>query len=130
MLEIHDADVLVDAVRDGDTYAYWAPGDATVYRVTLVRQARFGHEALLRDDDMVLLLVMVGTYGYERHVLLQAPHADHDRWTPEAFANAFGVDYVGWWSGVRPLLASLGWTTDEHASTRYDPSDAIDLDEL
>lgn len=129
MLELHDATEVVDAVRGGDSYAYWAPGDATVYRVTLIRQARYGHEALDRDDDLVLLLILVGTHGYERHVLVPAPRADYDRWTPRTFFHAFGIEYVGWWPGVRPLLATLGWTTDDHASPTYDPRDAVDVDE-
>lgn len=130
MLELHDATDVVYATRSGDAYAYWAPGDATVYRVGLCFWHRYGLDALSGEDDLVALVVMVGSYGVDKHLVLPQPRADHDAWTPSAFARAFGDEYLGWWAGVRPLLAAFGWTDDEHADVAYRPQDAVEIASL
>ncbi len=128
MTELRLARRVVDAIRDGDAYVQWGPGDGTIYRVALLRFVRHdGGGALNHDEDLVALLVLVGDHELGAHLLVRAPRADYDRWTARSFVRAFGVRYAGWWPGVRPLLAALGWTGEGYASPTYDPRDAAEV---
>lgn len=121
MNEFHDAAEAAWAITCDRVFVYWAPGDATVYRVTLVKAVEYGFNAMSDQADVHALLVLAGSYGYERSLLVPA----RKNWTIEAFVHAFGQEYLGWWSGVRPLLAALEWTPSDHRSLDYDPRDAI-----
>jgi hypothetical protein len=123
-LELRDAAEVVDFIRGGSVFAFWAPGDATLYRVTMIKAVEFGLNAMTDEADMHALLVVVGDAGYRQHLLVPAPAGDR-RWTVQSFVRAFGVDYAGWWAGVRPLLAALGWTPSDQRELDYDPNDAV-----
>lgn len=123
-LELHDATEVVDFIHGGSVFAFWAPGDATLYRVTMIKAVEFGLNAMIDQADMHALLVVVGVDGYLQHLLIPAPAGARD-WTVQSFVRAFGVDYAGWWAGVRPLLAALGWTPSDQRELDYDPNDAV-----
>lgn len=120
--EVHDARDAVQQFRAG-ALVHWAPGDATLYRVALVDRATVDGAYRL-----TALLVAVGTSGYGPYLVVQAPRADYDRWTPEVFVRAYGQRFASWWPGVRPLLAALSWTAPPHDAVAYDPTDADRVD--
>lgn len=124
MLELCNAAEAVFYLRGDQVFVYWAPGDATVYRVTLVKAVEFGLNAMSDQADVHALLMLVGREGYRQHLLVPAPARDRS-WTAQSFVRAFGVDRAGWWAGVRPLLAALGWTPEDQRGLRYDPNDAV-----
>lgn len=123
-LKLRDAAEAVDVIRRGSVYAYWAPGDATLYRITMIKAVEFGLNAMMIDADLRALLVVVGDVGLRQHLLVPAPAGDRF-WSVQSFVRAFGVDYAGWWAGVRPLLAALGWTPSDQRELDYDPNDAV-----
>lgn len=127
MLEIHEANEAARVLRHGDRYVYWAPGDATLYRVTLITAIAYDATGIIPDNDLVALLVLVGRDGHNPHLLVQRPCADYDRWTAETFYRAFGERYVGWWAGVRPLLAALEWTPPDEREVAYTSSSAVEI---
>lgn len=129
MTELRDATVVVEAIRDGYAYVDWAPGDSTVYRVALVSVHRGGLEALDDASDFTALLVMLGRTDARRSLLLEKPREGR-AWNPEMFADAVDDDYLGWWPGVRPLLAALGWTDPEYDDLAYRVDDVTDLEKL
>lgn len=130
MIELCDATEVVNAVRDGDAYVYWAPGDSTLYRVTLVRAHSSSLDALSEADDLVALLVMLGRRDVRDNVVLERPHHGGRGWSPEMFANRVHDNRLGWWPAVRPLLAALGWTEPEYSEVTYRAEDAVDLQQL
>lgn len=131
MLEQRDSRDVTDAVRDGNTFTLWAPGDATVYRVAALRavayDARYSFD---RDADLVALVVLLGGSGPGPALVVTAPTSEVTLWTPQNFLNSYGRDFVGWWPGVRPLLAALSWTDAAHGSLAYESSDVDELSDL
>ena len=99
------------------TWAWWAPGDSTRYRITFVVASQIEantryHSFLLAevDGDAIIL-------NWRR----DSP------WTPESFLAYFGERYAGWWAGIRPVLAAFNWTTTRPDDTTYDPRDADEI---
>lgn len=128
-VELTDAAHVVDVIKDPSVHVYWAPGDATRYRVALINTVNYGvFDALSRENDFTALLVVLG--DDVRGLVILKPKSNDDLWTHQRFLSRFGPDYAGWWAGVRPLLAGLYWTTPEHASLSYDPSDAVAIGRL
>lgn len=128
--ELRVAHEVLGAIESGEAYALWAPGDATVYRVTLLRVVQSSAlTALNPAADLEALVVIAGLGGPGPALVVERPRVD-DGWNPVKFYSAYGARFAGWWAGVRPLLAVLGWTTDEHSSRTYDPSDAVKIGEV
>lgn len=124
MIEVSDALELQRSLttRSGVRHAaweWWAPGDATRYRVTfVVAQHVLGsaYHAFLTfevGDDVITLR-----------------HGVDNPWTPERFLAAFGEDYAGWWAAIRPVLAAFQWTSTRVDDVTYDARDAVEIGEL
>jgi hypothetical protein len=128
-IEVTSAREAALVISTGETHVHWAPGDATLYRVALSSTVKYGvFDALSKEHDLTVLIVILG--GSTRSLVLHAPRNGDELWTPTRFLRKFGPEYTGWWAGVRPLLAALGWTTAEHSLPDYDPNDAARIGAL
>lgn len=105
-------------------YAYWAPGDATRYRVALVHV--MPHVDSATDRAYTFLLVTAGGTS----LTIEKPGHGVGAWTAERWLRVHGAANAGWWAGIRPLLAALNWTTWNERDTAYSPASAIQIGEL
>jgi hypothetical protein len=128
--EFRSARALIDVVEPGLTFAYWAPGDHTLYRVGVIRHVAYGADAIDPDSDFVALLVTLGSVSKNPHLLIRRPRNEVEYWTPRAFVDQFGERFIGWWAGVRPLLAALEWTPENQRGVFYSPADANVIAEI
>lgn len=101
----------------GVTFALYAPGDSTLYRVSLVAMWPVESESRL-PVQTCLMVVMNGDI-----ISILRPPADAVMWTPERFISKFGEKRMGWWPAVRPLLAVLKWTPSGDRNVEFSPSD-------
>jgi hypothetical protein len=101
----------------GVTFALYAPGDATLYRVALVTMWPAEPESQL-PAQTVLLVAVNGEM-----IAISKPGGATAQWVAENFAVKFGRHRLGWWPAVRPLLASLRWTPEAERSTTFEPTD-------
>ena len=108
-------------LRRGTTYALWAPGDATLYRVSLVTWWPVERESELPTYHMLQVMM-------DRDIISLAQPAGNYFWTPERFANWVGDRRAGWWGGVRPLLAALEWVPEGLRNTEFSHFDAVEID--
>lgn len=97
----------------GSFEVYYAPGDATLYKVSLVspipwRQKTRRFEALIVRYDT-------------QHLLIERPPPGMIL-TPLEWLEAGHP--MGWWAGLRPLLAGMGWAIGD---AEYDQSDAREI---
>lgn len=128
MTELRDALEVVQAIEDCDSYALWAPGDATVYRVALLRAVLSSPVAALEAvQDLTALVIVVGRTGPSHALVVTKPVTDQVNWNASRFWYSYGPRYAGWWAGVRPLLAALGWTDRESSDLAYDPTNTSDI---
>lgn len=114
-MEINDARELRTALLTGShrgTWMWWAPGDCTRYRVVYVNPAAYDSVDVAVSR---LLVIVVGSNT------LAIPYRHGNPWTAESFLATFGEKYVGWWAGIRPVLAVFGWTA---GGVTYDSRDA------
>jgi hypothetical protein len=127
--EIKDAAEARNALRRG-SWLYWAPGDATKYRVALIRAApalaMYEHllpphvegEVMESFPHPILMLVIQVADGLLRRdsLVINAPDSfnlwNPVRWVERGFPP-------GWWAGVRPLLAELLWTDREYSGSKF-----------
>lgn len=125
MKTYHDAALVVDAIWSGDVYVGWEPGDGTLYRLATLRLLPLGLDATPDSvaPDVRALLAFVGAVGVEPHLLLPEPTGAGELWTAPSFLRRCGARYAGWWSGLRPVLAALGWTPKYDRRHEYDPTD-------
>lgn len=124
MEEIHDVRQLRIALLSSSnrgTWAWWAPGDATRYRVAYLNPASYD----TIDVAFQRLLVVAVT-----DAVITIPERRNDPWTAESFLASFGEKYAGWWAGIRPILAVFGWTSTRPKDLNYTPDDAIAIGEL
>lgn len=129
MIEFNDALEAVHVIQDDFVYVYWAPSDATRYRVSLVSNVCYGgFDTLNQEHDVCYLAVLLASSM--TGLMIERPSGEGTYWTADRFLRKFGPDYAGWWAGVRPLLAALGWTTPECASMNYDQNDANEMARL
>jgi hypothetical protein len=122
--EISDARDLRVALLSGTgrgTWAWWAPGDATRYRVAYVHPAAYDS---VEVPFQRLLLVVVG----DRTLAL--PCWPRKLWTPELFLRTFGDEYAGWWAAIRPILAAFAWTSTRPKDFTYSPDDAVEISQF
>lgn len=122
MTEINDARALRDALRtrvtdtgQHATWAWWAPGDFTRYRVTYVNALPEDVSFFTRHQ---LLIFEAGTQA------LTLPYTPHKPWTVESFLRTHSEAYAGWWAGIRPVLAAFGWTSTRPSDLSYSANDA------
>lgn len=97
----------------GVTFALYAPGDSTLYRVSLITMWPVEEESAL-PAQTCLLVVMDGDT-----ITILKPQGAHVEWTPERFTAKFSQRRIGWWPAVRPLLAALKWTPKSDRSTDF-----------
>jgi hypothetical protein len=101
----------------GVTYALYAPGDMTLYRVALCVMWPIEPESELSTNSYLLVTVDRDTIAIRR------PRNEFTPWTLEQFITEFTDKYCGWWAAVRPLLAALKWTPEHERSTEFEPTD-------
>ena len=128
-MEVNDAQRAHLALTSGDKnvtrWIWWAPGDFTRYRVThVVAHTPYG----LGGTNLQFLLVSVGATTRDV-VMIQCPPEGFS-WTPEKFLAEFGEKYVGWWAGIRPMLAAFGWTSTRADDLAYSSRDAEEIGAL
>lgn len=124
--EIRDAWQLIteiDVPAEQPRWAWWTPGDATRYHVTLINAApsssTMGNGLC---GTFRALAVTVESFGPRPiTIVIPRPSDEDDRYTAAEWVyRAFPG---GWWAGVRPLLAALGWTPETDRDTRYRSTD-------
>lgn len=133
--ELKTADEAERAFRYSNWF-YWAPGDATKYRVwqTGVTPALGMYEHMIPVTDVdvledlpedILAMVVQVADGLLRRdsLVINHPRNEWDKWCPRLWAER-GFP-PGWWAGIRPLLAILGWTEPEYSSREFDALDNL-----
>lgn len=128
MKEIRDTEQAIDALmlarnvgpgEDTTPRAIkWAPGDMTCYTVALLRVTPLDPES--REGLTEFLLVIAG----QRTLIIPKPRNEFSFYSAELFLARHGEDYAGWWGGVRPILAGLGWTEFGNRHTKFSHNDA------
>lgn len=101
----------------GVTFALYAPGDSTLYRVSLVTMWPVEAESELPVQTCLMVVMNGDTISILR------PSTDIIMWTPERFIGKFGEKRMGWWPAIRPLLAVLKWTPLGDRSVEFSPAD-------
>lgn len=101
----------------GTTFALYAPGDSTLYRVSLITMWPVEAESELPVQTCLLVVMNGDTISILR------PPVDAVMWTPERFIGKFGEKRMGWWPAVRPLLAALKWTPPGDRNAEFSPAD-------
>jgi hypothetical protein len=128
--EYTNAQELIELLVQGGMFGYWAPGDATVYRVAYGSWWPLTGQVL---SDSVVECALIITIGRGRvatpgSTLIVSKPPPELPWSAGRFYATFGSEYAGWWAGVRPLLAALGWVTSECTRLEYEPTDAVLID--
>lgn len=107
-------------------WVWFAPGDSTRYRVHLIRMVPVHADGPMESVPVTRsLLVQVDTDPVNPKSLVITEPSEYNLFTPEMW-----VDYgfpPGWWSGVRPLLAALGWADEGYELPEYRAEDASDI---
>mgnify|MGYP001564059996 CR=1 FL=1 len=127
MREIKNTEEAIDVItraynvrENGPVYPdaiYWAPGDMTRYVVALLKMKPL--EAVSEKLTTVLFISSGGT-----SLVIPGPSSPFNTYSAELFLAKFGERYAGWWGGVRPLLAGLGWTPEGARNTEFSNGDA------
>lgn len=128
--DIHDAQQLIaeiDVPTERPRWAWWAPGDATRYHATLINAAPSASMIGTAPGGTFRALVITIDLFTLRptSIVIPRPNADLDRYTAEEWL--FRRFPGGWWAGVRPLLAALGWTPTTDRDTSYRSTDHRDI---
>lgn len=133
MKEIKSTQDAIDAITrahhiaaDGPIYPdaiYWAPGDMTRYVVALLKMKPF--EAV---SERLTTVLFVNSGGV--NLIIPEPTSEFSQYSAELFLAKFGERYAGWWGGVRPLLAALGWTPPGSRDTKFSHGDAAHIGTL
>jgi hypothetical protein len=124
--EINDARQLISEINlpaHQPRWAWWAPGDATRYHVCLLNAAP--SDAMLGATSSGTFRALVITIDLDTSrplsIVVPRPRNDDDRYTPAQWIRR---PFPGaWWPGIRPLLATLGWTHRTDRDTRYRSTD-------
>lgn len=107
-------------------WAWFAPGDSTRYRVHLIDMVSVHADGPMEQVPVTrALLVQVETDPRNPKSVVITEPSEYNRFTPEMW-----VDHghpPGWWSGVRPLLAALGWADEGYELPEYRADDATDI---
>lgn len=107
-------------------WAWYSPGDHTKYRVHLIEATPVHATGPLAEIEVArILLVQVQTsVANPKSVLIHEP-SEWNKFTPEMWVNL--ALPLGWWPGVRPLLAALGWTDPAFGSPDFTDDDRNDI---
>lgn len=123
--EAIDAITLHKSTGEGPPHAiYWAPGDMTRYTVALLAMQPF--ERIANQGITEMLFVNCGGAS----IIIPRPLNEFNKYSAELFLAKFGERYAGWWGGVRPLLAGLGWTPLGSRDTKFSHGDAAHMGTL
>lgn len=110
-------------------WVWYSPGDSTKYRIHLIEAVPVHADGPM-DRVPVTRMLLVQVIDDPRNpqgVLICEP-TEWARFTPEMWVN---LGYpMGWWAGVRPLIAALGWTDEHYSSVEFELSDKRDMDYL
>jgi hypothetical protein len=107
-------------------WAWFAPGDSTRYRVHMIHMMPVHADGPMEQIPVTRsLLVQVETDPRNPKTVLVTEPGEYSLFTPEMWVN-YGLP-PGWWSGVRPLLAALGWAEEGYDCADYRPADAADI---
>lgn len=125
MKQISSAKVVIETLKaarvpkdaKGVSYVLYAPGDATLYRVACVVLWPADPNSELSTQS-TLLVSMNGDM-----IAIPKPAMSYAPWIVDRFVQMFGVNRIGWWAAVRPLLAALRWTPETDRSTEFSPTD-------
>ncbi|TKG62375.1 MULTISPECIES: hypothetical protein [Pseudonocardiaceae] len=128
--DIRDARQLIAEINhptERPRWAWWAPGDATRYHVTLLNAAP--SDAMLGTAPIGTFRALVITIDLYTDrpisIVVPRPTNDEDRYTAEEWV--YRKFPGGWWPGIRPLLAALGWTPKTDRDTSYRSTDHRDI---
>jgi hypothetical protein len=107
-------------------WVWFAPGDHTRYRVHLIHMRPVHADGPKEQVPVTrVLLVQVETDPRNPKSVVIAEPGEYARFTPEMWVNHGHPP--GWWGGVRPLLAALGWTDEGYDMPEFEPADAADI---
>lgn len=128
--DIHDARHLIaeiDVPAERPRWAWWTPGDATRYHATLVNAAPSTNTIGTAPGGTFRALVITIDLFSARpiSIVIPRPTDDEDRYTADEWV--YRRFPGGWWPGVRPLLAALGWTSETDRDTTYRSTDHRDI---
>jgi hypothetical protein len=128
--DIHDARQLIaeiDVPTERPRWAWWAPSDATRYHATLINAAPSASMiGPASGGTFRALVITIGLFSLSpTSIVIPRPNADLDRYTAEEWL--FRRFPGGWWAGIRPLLATLGWTPTSDRDTSYRSTDHRDI---
>lgn len=101
----------------GVTFALYAPGDSTLYRISLITLWPVESDSELPAQTCLLVAMNGDT------LTILKPAGDHMLWTPERFIAKFTDKRMGWWPAIRPLLAALKWTPAGDRDSAFSPAD-------
>jgi hypothetical protein len=107
-------------------WVWYSPGDATKYRVHLI-QATPVHVTPVEVAKVyqALLVQVIDTDETNPKSLLITEPSEWNKFTPDMWLDLGFLP--GWWPGIRPLLAVLGWTDDEFSLPEFNRRDADDI---
>lgn len=114
---------LAKAGRSG--WAWYSPGDHTKYRVHLIEAIPVHVKPVQEAEVYRALVVQVQTSATNPATVFVNQPNEWNKFTPEMWL-ALGLP-VGWWAGVRPLLAALGWTEPGFDSVDFDEGARDDI---
>lgn len=110
-------------------WVWYSPGDSTKYRVHLIEMVPVHADGPMESVPMTrTLLVQVETDPRNPKSVLVAEPSEWNRFTPEMWVQLGHP--IGWWAGVRPLLAALGWTDEDYSSLDFRRDDNADMEYL
>lgn len=128
--DIRDARHLIreiDFPAERSRWAWWTPGDATRYHVALINAAP-GASAVgtVGTGTFRALVITVDLFGTQPiSIVIPRPADEDERFTADEWVHRNYPD--GWWPGIRPLLAALGWTLASDRDTTYRSTDHHDI---
>lgn len=110
-------------------WVWYSPGDSTKYRVHLIQATPVHADGPMEQVPVmrVLLVQVVADPSNPKAVLINEPNEWH-KFTPEMWVDLGNPP--GWWAGVRPLLAALGWTAEDFSSIAFERGDNADMEYL
>lgn len=124
--DIHDARQLIaeiDIPTERPRWAWWTPGDATRYHATLINAAPSSStiDTAVSGTFRALVITIDLFSSRPTSIVIPRPADDNERYTAGEWVHR---KYPGgWWPGIRPLLAALGWTPRTDRDTAYRSTD-------
>ncbi len=128
--DIRDARQLIteiDFPTERPRWAWWTPGDATRYHVMLINAAPSASATgTATNGTFRALVVTVDLFGTQpTSIVITRPADDDERYAADEWVRR---NYPGgWWPGIRPLLAALGWTLASDRDPTYRSTDHRDI---